>query len=403
MSNISRHDQSYNRKPFLVFDTIALLSAKNDRFQVWRNNEQLGECYVPGATYAEITNLASDYRNRYQASAKEFLNFLKNGAGRGYKIQPVENNDNIPIDNKKDKQILACAHRLARENPNVVVVLVTYELALQALVQQSDKPNFCTLPADKLGAWFHQDYPKGRVPQEILDASQRMKHMKPMGENRNFPRSLKDGRGLPPGENRLIGNDEPGSSRRIVQEPESPVVLPTREPIPPSITGSDDYPPVRTNHQTGSSNISDILKNPIAFAVLLGILALGIFFFTKREPIQPNSPSSQVPGLTSPEPLPKTPPSLITEAETSVLQFQRTKDAATLKKYLNLLQELKNKQGSKLDNEGEQSLSRLKHKYAIEVLATSGQVAEAATLLKEIPQNYSEYNYVRDWLTKQRR
>lgn len=397
---MSRHDQSYNRKPFLVFDTIALLSAKNDRFQVWRNNEQLGECYVPGATYSEITNLASDNRNRYQASAKEFLNFLKNGAGRGYKIQPVENNDNIPIDNKKDKQILACAHRLARENPNVVVVLVTYELALQALVQQSDKPNFCTLPADKLGAWFHQDYPRGRVPQEIFDASQRMKHMKPMGENRNFSGGLKDGRGLPPGENLPIENDK---IRTIVQEPESPVVRPTREPRHPSITGSDDYPPVGTNPQTGSSSISDILKNPIAFAVLLGILALGIFFFTKREPIQPNSPSSQVSGLVNPEPLPKTPPSLITEAETSVLQFQRTRDAATLKKYLNLLQELKNKQGSKLDNEGEQSLSRLKHKYAIEVLATSGQVAEAATLLKEIPQNYSEYNYVRDWLTKQRR
>lgn len=400
MSNISRHDQSYNRKPFLVFDTIALLSAKNDRFQVWRNNEQLGECYVPGATYAEITNLASDYRNRYQASAKEFLNFLKNGAGRGYKIQPVENNDNIPIDNKKDKQILACAHRLARENPNVVVVLVTYELALQALVQQSDKPNFCTLPADKLGAWFHQDYPKGRVPQEILDASQRMKHM---GENRNFSSGLKDGRGLPPGENRPIGNDELGSSRIIVQEPESSVMLPPSKPKGPGITASNDSPPVRTNHQTGSSNISDILKNPIAFAVLLGILALGIFLFTKRDPIPPKSPISQASGLTSPEPLPKTPPSLITEAETSVLQFQRTKDAATLKKYLNLLQELKNKQGSKLDNEGEQSLSRLKHKYAIEVLATSGQVAEAATLLKEIPQNYSEYNYVRDWLAKQRR
>lgn len=397
---MSRHDQSYNRKPFLVFDTIALLSAKNDRFQVWRNNEQLGECYVPGATYAEITNLANDYRNRYQASAKEFLNFLKNGAGRGYKIQPVENNDNIPIDNKKDKQILACADRLSRENPNVVVVLVTYEIALQALVQQYDQPNFCTLPADKLAAWFHKDYLRGRVPQEIFDASQRIKHM---GENRKLPRSLEDGGRLPPPKNLPTGNDQPRSPRRIVQEHESPVVLPTRQPQPPSITGSDDYPPVRTNHQTGSSNISDILKNPIAFAVLLGILALGIFFFTKREPIQPNSPSSQVPGLVNPEQLPKTPPSLITEAETSVLQFQRTRDAATLKKYLNLLQELKNKQGSKLDNEGEQSLSRLKHKYAIEVLATSGQVAEAATLLKEIPQNYSEYNYVRDWLTKQRR
>lgn len=104
MSNISRHNQSYNSKFFLVFDTSALLSAnENDRFQVWRNNEQLGECYIPGATYAEITNLASHSLNRKeQANAKEFLKFLKNGAGRGYKIEPVEDNHEIPADNKKD-------------------------------------------------------------------------------------------------------------------------------------------------------------------------------------------------------------------------------------------------------------------------------------------------------------
>lgn len=402
---MSRHNQSYNRKFFLVFDTSALLSAnENDRFQVWRNNEQLGECYVPGATFAEITNLESDSRNRKeQASAKEFLNFLKSGAGRGYKVQGVEDNRKIPTDNKKDRQILACAHKLATENPNVVVVLVTYEIALQALVQQFDQPNFCTLPANKLGAWFHQDYPKGRVPQEIFDASKRIKYMKPMGENRKLPRSLEDGEGNFPGKKLPIGNDKPPSMRVIIQEPESPVVLPPRKSTPPIITKSDDYPPVHTNPQTGSSNILDILKNPIAVAFILGILALGIFSFTKREPIQPNSPSSQVPGLVNPEPLPKTPPSLITEAETSVQQFQRTKDPATLKNSLTLLQELKNKQGSKLDKEGEQSLSRLKHKYAIEVLATSGQSAEAAILLKEIPSTYTEYNYVRDWLTKQRR
>ena len=102
------------------------------------------------------------------------------------------------------------------------------------------------------------------------------------------------------------------------------------------------------------------------------VFSFCIFLFTRREATPPPNPSSNVPGIISdiavanPEPFRQTPPTLITEAETAVLEFQRTKDPSTLKKPLNVLQELKNKQGGSLDEAGEQSLSRLKHKYSIE-------------------------------------
>jgi hypothetical protein len=135
------------RRHLLVFDTDALLSAKeNDRVQVWRNNEQLGECYIPGATYEEIGELAKNSRDpKKQTNAKEFLKFITDGTGRGYNIQSLEDNRDIPISDSKDRKIIACAHRLSTDNPAAVVILITYELTLQGLVQQSRRANFCTL------------------------------------------------------------------------------------------------------------------------------------------------------------------------------------------------------------------------------------------------------------------
>jgi hypothetical protein len=168
------YSQSPKRRHILVFDTSALLSAnERDRVQVWRNNEQLGECYVPGATYAEISTLSSNSKkSKEQVKAKEFLKFVKDGCR--YKIQPVEDNRSIPIDNQKDRQIIACAHRLSNENPDAVIILVTYELTLQGLVQQSGLPNFCTLEASKLATWFHEDYKRDRVPQVVFDTYNKM-------------------------------------------------------------------------------------------------------------------------------------------------------------------------------------------------------------------------------------
>jgi hypothetical protein len=407
VSSMFRDNESPRRRHLLVFDTSALLSAnEKDRVQVWRNNEQLGECYVPGATYAEISQLATNSRKpKEQTKAKEFLKFVKDGCR--YKIQPVEDNRKIPIDNQKDRQIIACAHRLSGENPDAVVVLVTYELTLQGLVQQSGLPNFCTVTAAKLAVWFHEDYKRDRVPQEIFDTYRRMQSQR--GSRGGLPggypsRDASEGRRIPGGNDRR--NEPRRPPRQIEQVPEQPILKPAREQLP---SPPRDYNPPGSN-QGSSSNTPNILNNPIAIAVVAAIAtAFCIFLFTKREPTPSSSPNSQVPGIVSdkavanPEPFRETPSALITEAETAVLGFQRTKDPSVLKEPLNLLQELRNKQGGKLDEAGEQSLSRLKHKYAIEVLATSGQLAEAANLLRQIPQTYSDIGSVREWLVKQNR
>lgn len=90
----------------------------------------------------------------------------------------------------------------------------------------------------------------------------------------------------------------------------------------------------------------------------------------------------------------------LSKAESSIIQFQNTKEPSILRASLNELQILKNKQALRLDKEGEQRLSRLKHKYAIEVLASSGQTAEAVKMLEEISPRYSDYKNVKKSLTK---
>jgi hypothetical protein len=100
------------------------------------------------------------------------------------------------------------------------------------------------------------------------------------------------------------------------------------------------------------------------------------------------------------QPVKPTPSHLIAQAEEAIIQYQENKEPSALRSPLNELQILKNKQGVRLDNEGEQRLSRLKHKYAIEVLASSGQKAEAAKMLKEVSTNYSEYKDVEKWIAK---
>ncbi len=39
----------------------------------------------------------------------------------------------------------------------------------------------------------------------------------------------------------------------------------------------------------------------------------------------------------------------------------------------------------------EETLSKLKHTYAVEILASSGQLGKAREMLKEIPSSYSDY------------
>lgn len=398
MSNLSFGNQKKEYRHLLVFDTIALLSAnQKNRVQVWRNNEQLGECYIPGATYAEICQLAKNSsKPQDQDSAKAFLDFATKG-GR-YKIQPIEDNIIIPLDDEKDRQILACACNLASKNPNCVVILVTYDRSIKGLVRQAGLPNFCHLTAKELSNWFNEDYYRNRVPQAVSDTYRRIKQsstssFKP-GDGHNDNRR-----------NHLPGKQQP-QPRRIEQAPEPRTPDGTPKPKINNQSRSDntysnrDFPPQpipdspipTSTSKTNRSFIPWVVGIGAACVVLGGLLGTGIFTGSNSAIVAQEVVDNQ--------PVQPTPPELITQAEAAILEFQKTKEPSSLKEPLNALQTLKNQQGVRLDEQGEQRLSRLKHKYAIEVLASSGQRAEAFKMLKEVSSNYSEIGDVKKWLAK---
>ncbi|MER3494066.1 MAG: hypothetical protein C4323_18260 [Mastigocladus sp. ERB_26_2] len=378
MSNLPIKKPVFEYKHLLVFDTIALLSAdKSNRLQVWRNNEQLGECYIPGATYAEISRISQEKENPDFHAAKAFLEFA--GKGSRYRIQPKEDNRQIPLDNEKDRQILACAHRLARENPNSVIILVTYDPTMKGLAGQSGLPNFCTLTAKDLSDWFFLDYYRGKVPQAVSDAYQRIKRFQSAGEQNN-----KQANHFPKQQNQPHKNKN--KQQRQIQ--------PTPEPR--KLQGAQSH---QNQHQNPSKPQKKQFLNPViiglASAFVAVVLLSAINNFTGN-----NSATIVAQEVIDNQPVKPTPPDLIAKAESSIIQFQSTKEPSILRQSLNALQTLKNQQALRLDKEGEQRLSRLKHKYGIEVLASSGQKAEAMKMLEEIPQSYSDYKNVKKSLHK---
>ena len=400
MSNFPIKKPVFEYKHLLVFDTIALLSAdKSNRLQVWRNNEQLGECYIPGATYAELSKISQEKENSDFHAAKAFLEFAAKGSS--YKIQQKEDNRQIPLDNEKDRQILACAHRLARENPNSVIILITYDPTMKGLAAQSGLANFCTITAKDLSDWFFLDYYRGKVPQAVSDAYQRMKRFQPASGQNN-----KQANHLPQQQNQPHKNKNK-QQRSIQQTPERPKLQGVAQsqhqrqqtPERPKLQGV-----VQSQHQrqhsenTSKPQKKQFLKPVImslAFACAAVILLPVINNFTQN-----NSVTIVAQEVIDSKPVKPTPPNLITKAESSIIQFQNTKEPSILRQSLNELQTLKNQQALRLDKEGEQRLSRLKHKYAIEVLASSGQKAEAVKMLEEIPQSYSDYKNVKKSLIK---
>lgn len=62
----------------------------------------------------------------------------------------------IRFDQEKDRQIVACAYRIAQENRTSAVILVTYDLKLQVVSDFSRMNNFCNITSKELAIWFHQ-------------------------------------------------------------------------------------------------------------------------------------------------------------------------------------------------------------------------------------------------------
>ena len=393
MSNSTRGNQQSGYRHLLVFDTPALLSAKNENpEQDWLNNEHLGECYVPGGTFTELYEL----EKKGDAKAKKFIKFVQKW--KSYTILPMEDNRSIPIPdsvNKRDRQILACAFNLARSQKDCVVVLVTYERIMQILVTQRQVeemvPNFCTMEASAIAWWYYEGRAKNQFPQAISNALKRMKQSQRNQQNRLPHNDYQKRPQLSEGtskEKNITSKSEVSSSQRTTPDP---VLRSAPQPSEPR-----------------QKPAQKLYQNPWIIGVgavsLLVIALLVIGSFTRKEPGSKNNSSGGIVpqvAVANPKAIEPTSPELIAQADNGIRQFQQTKDASVLLEPLNQLQELKNSQGGKLDSQGEQKLSRLKHKYAIEVLAQRNQVSEAANLLRQIPKSYYDYPKVKKWLNKQ--
>ncbi|NEQ36386.1 MAG: hypothetical protein F6K40_08915 [Okeania sp. SIO3I5] len=308
-----------------------------------------------------------------------------------------EDNKNIPIPdvNQRDIKILASAFNLAIENNNCVVVLITYDEMKKVLINQKQVenllPNFCAIPAGALAWWYHNGRPKNRLPDEVWDAQQRIRFSQKASPQSISPSTTKS----PP---KSIGGKN--NYRKI--EPHKGEYHPVqRTPIKPNDRNQKHLPSGKGNFkEVGYRNtpINKSLDPNIFIFGIVGVLITGILLllvignFSRQKSV----PQTQIGNLRANQ----TPPTLIAEARASIIRFQNSKDSSDLTKPMYTLQELKDKQGGYLDADGEQTLSRLKHKYAIEVLASSGQLVEAAKILRQIPPTYDQYPEVRSWLNQ---
>jgi hypothetical protein len=393
MSNLSRGNQQTQYKHLLVFDTPALLSAKDQNpEQDWLNNQHFGDCYVPGGTFAELYEL----EKKGDAKAKKFIKFVQKW--NNYTILPMEDNRSIPIPdsaNKRDRQILACAFNLARSQKDCIVILVTYERIMQILVNQKQVeemvPNFCTMEASALAWWYYEGRARNEFPKAVWSAQKRMRQSR---RTYSEPLPLNSPRNQPP----LT------ESKR-----EQRNITPVQQPLLPQKTTPDPIlRPASGSSQTRQKAAQKPYQNPWFIGVgavsLLVVALLVIGSFTRHQPNSKNNSSGGIVpqvAAANPQPIEPTSSELLSQADNGIRQFQQTKDASVLTEPINQLQELKNAQGGKLDSKGEQKLSRLKHKYAIEVLAQRNQVSEAADLLRQIPKTYYDYGKVKKWLDKQ--
>jgi hypothetical protein len=183
----------------------------------------------------------------------------------------------------------------------------------------------------------------------------------------------------------------PNSSRQF----ESPIPKPEVVKEPPIL--------ITTGQQSNTQTKTLIIAGAILLGIVAGTFVIGSF--TRKDSNPPTNPSTgvvipQAAQAANPQSTLSTSSELIAQADNGISRFQQTRDASALLEPLNQLQRLKNSQGGKLDTQGEQKLSRLKHKYALEVLAERNQVAEATDLLQQVPNTYYDYEKVKEWLSK---
>lgn len=383
----------------LVFDTIALLSADDSNpEQVWRNNEQLGMCCIPGGTYSELSRIASSKNNKNKRKASKFLRFL--AKGKTYRVLPIEDKPSIPVPQVADRQILACAYKLAEDYRNVVVALVTYDVKKMGLVAQSGLPNFCMIEAKEIARWYHQGYFKGTLPNAI-EAARR--DMKASFSNAAPPPRLPDRKGPRPIDVEVL-DDGRGSSSQLGGRTHQRQLKPSKGSKNQEGKKQSNRPIATQDKQVASSN--NLITSVVSLLIFSFVIIFGYIGFSLINKDSPDSEVNPETGIVIPtesdsnafDSVPSTSSRLLALADNGIFEFQKTGDPEGLLVAINEFQELKNLQGSELDSAGEEKLSKLKHKYAIEVLASRSQVKEAIELLEQIPSSYSDFLSVEAWL-----
>lgn len=378
--------QSFNN--IFVFDTNALFAfsqnkGRSDWEKAWRNNAILGDCFVPGATFAEINNFYEQSgTSTDKDKARAFLGFLnkegkkKNRHGYRYQIEPNHDNNNIPIDQEKDRQIVACAHRIAQENSKSAVILVTYDLKLQVLSEFSGMNNFCNITSKELAIWFHQR----ELPTDVSKVYEKLKKapFRGTGESRPLPPGRRVTRSLP---TERTNKPTPPKRPRIVKKPVKPPAL------PPSL--SEPPPPSDPNINRASSTKTDFLQSKVFLGLcgLITIIILAFFYSSYRET---NSPESGI----------STPSELLSASDTAIKNYQQTKEVKYLTDAIERLEAFQEDNSEYLDKDGQYKLCTIRYKYAIEQLASYGQKAAAVDQLRWIPALCPEYNGAQKWLKK---
>jgi hypothetical protein len=379
---------------FLIFDTEALLSAnKRNPLQVWNNNQQLGQCYIPALVFQEIEALSKCKNSKDNHKAQDFIRFF-NKKGCRYKIAPKEIRRNIvdqaPLNDEKDRQLFITSLSLAK-NPNnscICIVLITYNKVITGLIKQSGLINICTLKPDELAKWLHTDSLEGRVPKPVYDTHNRLNRSRnnrflnqqssSFKNQKNIQnKSLQSSTNSSSSKSNYQKNNSGRRPKTIHQIPETSNSQP-RKHLPSSSQRTNQKQTRPNSHNT------NIIIAVSTFATIA--LMIGAFIYIDN---QRNKEEKT--------PISATPAGILASADNSISEFRRSRSSDSLLTSIKQLERLKSEQGNKLDSEGEQKLSGLKHKYAIEVLASSSK-NQAAEYLRQIPNTYHNYENVEKWL-----
>ncbi len=374
MSALSNHLSNPSLRCFIVFDTPAILAVQYQKAEKeWLKNFQLGECCIPDEALDELWK----FYHQGHRKAKKFIQFQQNK--KAYQVIKLQENCGVPIPenlNSRNRSILNSTFNFAKQWCNSLVILVTYENIVEQLKKQPQieklSPNFCALNLEQMRQWCEQK----QQPPEVLD-----KISQHLGKTQTKVKKYYYSQALSKKTSLVAGTTK---KQTIISVPSLPLLLPP-----------DDSRLKRQQWLLSKVNIWVLVISMIALpAIIITCIELG-----NREPLRVlEQVFSQVIAATPK--IEETPANLIAQAEAGVIKFQKTKAPSALRSPLNALQSLKNQQNNRLDVLGEQSLSRLKHKYAIEVLASSGQTQEAIGMLQEIHPSYSDFSQVQNWLAQ---